>query len=332
MFKSKLLPGVLLAALTALTPQFSSACSEVFLAEPVVSARNFDFMTSLGEIRVSPPGQAKASTYVAKGASPLGWTSKYGSVAFNILLPAKNQAYGVERVAAGVDGMNQAGLKVGSYYLFEAGFPAADQRPVLDVADWVQYLLDNFAAVAEVVADARSGRYRLAPVGTDMVEVKLHLFVHDRAGHSAVLAYLDGKLVVQENPAVRVLTNTPYAQARAALPAEGAAWKSVPGGEKSLDRFLRGAYYLAHVPRLAKGREAVDTGLAVVQILSTSPVFDHISTQWTIVSDIPGGRIYYRTLHAPSLKIIDLQELQRGGWAPRSTPLGAEKAGGGSAS
>ena len=156
-----------------LAPRLSLACSEVFLAGPAVSARNFDFMTGLGEIRVSPPGQAKASTYVIKGLTPLHWKSKYGSVAFNILLPAKKQAYGADRVAAGVDGMNQAGLKVGSYYLFDAGFPAVDKRPVLDVADWVQYLLDNFATVAEVVADARSGRYRLASVGTDSVEVKL---------------------------------------------------------------------------------------------------------------------------------------------------------------
>ena len=332
MFRPKFLMSVMLVAVMLLAPRLSLACSEVFLAEPVVSARNFDLMTGQGEIRVSPPKQAKASTYVAKGASPLRWTSKYGSVSFNVLLPAKNQAYGVEQVAAGVDGMNQAGLKVGSYYLMDTGFPASDARPVLDVADWVQYLLDNFATVAEVVADARAGRYRLASVGTDLFEIKLHLFVHDRSGRSAILEYLDGKLVVIEDPVVRVLTNTPYAQSRAALPAKGAAWKYVPGGEKSLDRFLRGAYYLAHVPHLAKGREAVDTGLAVIQILSISPVIDHISTQWTIVSDIPGGRIYYRTLRAPSIKTIDLNQLQQEGWAPRSTPLGAEKTGGGSAS
>ncbi|MCF8043643.1 MAG: linear amide C-N hydrolase [Desulfarculaceae bacterium] len=253
MSKPKFLLIAMLAALTALAPQLGSACSEVFLAGPVVSARNFDFMTSLGEIRVYPPGQAKASTYVAKGFSPLRWTSRYGSVAFNLLLPAKNQAYGVERVAAGVDGMNQAGLKVGSYYLFKGRLPAQDARPVLDVADWVQYLLDNFATVGEAVADARSGRYRLASVGTDMVEIKLHLFVHDRGGNSAVLEYLDGKLVVHENPAVRVLTNSPYAQCCAALPSKGSAWKSVPGGAGSLDRFLRGAYYLAHVPPWPRG-------------------------------------------------------------------------------
>ena len=121
------------------------------------------------------------------------------------------------------------------------------------MADWVQYLLDNFATVGEAVADARSGRYRLASVGTDMVEIKLHLFVHDRGGNSAVLEYLDGKLVVHENPAVRVLTNSPYAQCCAALPSKGSAWKSVPGGAGSLDRFLRGAYYLAHVPPPGQG-------------------------------------------------------------------------------
>lgn len=76
----------------------------------------------------------------------------------------------------------------------------------------------------------------------------------------------------------------------------------------------------------------MDTGLAVVQILSTSPVIDHICTQWTIVSDIPGGKMYYRTLHAPSIKTIDLKQLQREGWAPRTMPLGAQKAGGRSAS
>lgn len=322
MTKLKFVAGLCLALLAALAPQLSPACSEVFLAGPVVSARNFDFMTSRSEIRVSPPGQEKASPYVAPGAAPLRWQSKYGSVAFNVLLPAKGQPYGVAEVAAGVDGMNQAGLKVGSYYLFETGFPAPDGRPVLDVASWVQYLLDSFASVAEAVADARAGRYRLAVVGSDLVPIKLHLFVHDRAGNSAVLEYLGGKLVVHQNPAARVLTNTPYAQAVAALPAKGAAWSSVPGGAGSLDRFLRGVYYLGHVPPQAQGRAAVNTALAVVQILATSPVIDHIATQWTIVTDIPGGLIYYRTLNAPSIKTIDCQELQRGGWASHRTLLG----------
>ena len=325
MSRCKLLLCVLLAGLAALSPRLSLACSEVFLAAPLVSARNFDFMSGRGEIRVSPPGQAKASPYVSPGATPLRWQAKYGSVAFNVLLPAKGQPYGVDQVAAGVDGMNQAGLKVGSYYLMETGFPAPDQRPVLDVAIWVQYLLDNFATVAEAVADARAGRFRLAAVGTDLVEVKLHLFLHDRAGDTAVLEYLGGKLVVHQGPAIRVLTNTPYAQARAALPAPGAAWGPVPGGEGSLDRFVRGAYYLAHVPPLAPGRDAVDVGLAVVQILSTSPQFNHISTRWTIVSDLANGRMYYRTLHGPSLKSIDLGELAKKGWAAGSTPLGAAK-------
>ncbi|MBA3325428.1 MAG: linear amide C-N hydrolase [Rhodobacteraceae bacterium] len=54
---------------------------------------------------------------------------------------------------ATVDGMNEAGLAGNVLYLAEAdyGNAAASGKPLMSIAAWLQYVLDNFATVDEAV-------------------------------------------------------------------------------------------------------------------------------------------------------------------------------------
>ena len=69
------------------------------------------------------------------------WVSKYGSVSFDTA--GRGFAW---------SGMNEAGLVMSTMSLYETELPPADQRPVLDSGNWIQYLLDTCATVEEVLA------------------------------------------------------------------------------------------------------------------------------------------------------------------------------------
>jgi choloylglycine hydrolase len=133
--------------------------------------------------------------------------------------------------------------------------------------------------VAEVLADAESVRTmsRVAP---------LHYLVADAAGDTAVLEFLDGKLVVHRGAAmpVRALTNSTYADSVAAF--ERARSKGeAPTSVSSLDRFVRAAMLAGggNPDPIARGFEVL---AAVAQ-----PDF----TRWSIVYDLSAGEVYFRT-------------------------------------
>ncbi len=82
----------------------------------------------------------------AAGLHSIHWTSKYGSVVVSAF------------EAATVDGMNDQGLAANLLYLAESQYPKAsaqDKRPTLCVSAWAQYVLDNYATVAEAVKALR---------------------------------------------------------------------------------------------------------------------------------------------------------------------------------
>lgn len=163
----------------------------------------------------------------------------------------------------------------------------------------------------KALADLQNPNYRVISVPTGAVEVKLHLYLHDSKGNSAIVEFIDGKVAVHRNPGVTVLTNTAYKESLAVLREydEFGGEKYIPGGNDSMDRFIRGAFYRKHLPEPLSAEEAVASGFAIVQILSVSPKFDHGCTQWTIVSDIVNRKVFFRTLGNPALSFLDLDSV-----------------------
>jgi choloylglycine hydrolase len=127
------------------------------------------------------------------------------------------------------DGMNSAGLSVGGlnapgskYQMYEKYRKTADGavEEIRNVfagffADW---MLSQYATCAEVKAAFRDNALRVIAetVGFEGQEgityaedrVKLHFAVHDAAGHSLVIEFIDGEATLTDNP-VGVLTNLP---------------------------------------------------------------------------------------------------------------------------
>ncbi len=322
--------AIALVAAAGLGASSAYSCSEVFLesgGRVKVSARNFDFGDGTGFVRYNPSGARRSAGYAPAGTTPLSWRSRYASLTFDKVLDAKSA--GDDLVSAGVDGINEAGLKIGTYFLTASELPTTGARTVVDVALLMQYLLDGFASVGDAVADLEAGRYRVVPTpflsGGQNAEVLLHFFLHDAAGDSAIVEFLARKVVVTRKKDIPhpVLANHTYAESLDFLSQhEGyGGSRIIPGGwdfrpdtgQMVPERFVRGVYYLERLPSLSNSARAVDYGFATIQITSMAPFptgpNSQQSTHWTIVTDIDNAEVHFRTLRNPTIATIDLRKL-----------------------
>src|SRR5687768_12974444 len=139
----------------------------------VLFGKNYDWMIGDGLVFVNKRGVSKVST---EDVNPAKWVSKYGSVTFN--------QYGWESPSGG---MNEAGVVIELMWLDDTQYPKADERPAIDVLEWIQFNLDTAATTDAVIRNSSTVRIASA--------VKLHYLVSDRSGNSATIEFLDGQLV-----------------------------------------------------------------------------------------------------------------------------------------
>ncbi len=259
----------------------SFACTTFCLTRDgeVLFGKNYDWMVGDGLIFVNKRGVEKAA--VPEGRSnPARWVSKYGSVTFN--------QYGRENPSGG---MNEAGLVIELMWHAEAQYPKTG-APSVGTLEWIQYQLDSSSTVAEVISN--SEKVRIAS------EIPLHYLVSDKAGNTATIEFLNGKLLahVGKTLTVSALTNDSYEKSvkyAVATPFERARTSS------SLDRFVRAAHKTAEFERQPKTeQEAVSYAFEIL-----SNVAQPGYTQWSIVYDQKREKIYFRTLQSPQIKLID---------------------------
>ena len=220
----------------------------------------------------------------AESAATIEWVSKYGSV-----------------VAAGYDigicdGMNEKGLVANLLFLPESVYETEnDQRPVMGLSIWTQYVLDNFATVEEAVNEMSKDSFRIdAPDLPNGVKSRLHLAISDATGNSAIIEYLDGHVSIYEGKQYQVLTNSPAYNLQLAV---NDYWKQVgglnmlPGTNRSSDRFARASFYINAVAQTSDPEIAIPTVFSVIRNVSvpygiSTPDSPHISsTRWRSVCD-----------------------------------------------
>ncbi len=210
----------------AVIPQVSQACSTFCLDhnnQPVFG-KNYDWNVDDGLVIVNKRNVLKTS---AAEEPSISWTFKYGNVTFN--------QYGREFTHGGI---NEAGLVIELMWLSETRYPTPDSRSGLDCLQWVQYQLDNFSTVAEVIAS--DSKIRIVST-----ETPLHYLVCNSTGTCASIEFLDGKMVSHSGKTMpfKVLTNSTYAQSVEFLKQHGRFGGTTPIGNTSgsLDRFARAA-------------------------------------------------------------------------------------------
>lgn len=196
------------------------------------------------------------------GPGSIKWTSKYGSLIADFY------------DAATAEGMNDAGLAVNLLYLAEAdyGDPKASRKPLLSVGGWAQYVLDNYATVADAVKALQKEPFAIvAPDLPGVVKAASHMALADASGDSAILEYLGGKLVIHHNPKYTVMTNSPPFDQQLALNTywiEIGGSKFLPGTHRASDRFARAYWNLNATPKVDDKRLAIASVFSIIRNIS----------------------------------------------------------------
>lgn len=240
--RSWMLPFALTSSMTGL-PLVADACTRALYTgenNTVITGRNMDWMEDMSSnLWLFPAGMVRDS---AAGKRSFKWTSKYGSVT--------TSGYHIGTT----DGMNERGLVANLLYLSESNFGQPDnKRPIMSISVWAQYVLDNYATVAEAVADINKNAFQVqGPALPNGVASTVHLSISDATGDSAIFEYIDSKLVVHHSRDYTVMTNSPPFQEQLAI---NAYWQTVdgskflPGTINAADRFARTHYFLNSIPK-----------------------------------------------------------------------------------
>ena len=242
-------------------------CTTLCLLEKgrVLVAYNYDAWAPDGLVLVNKRGMSKQGR-IKEAAS---WTARYGSVTFN--------QFGRDEPSSGV---NEKGLMVSVMWLDGTRYPPADHRPPIGPARWIQYNLDNYSSVAEVVEKAELVRLSTS--------VPVHYFFADVTGDMAVMEFIEGKLAVYrgETLPVRALTNSKYAESLAAFEAAKRRGE-IPTSESSLDRFVRGATLIS-----GEGDAIARSFATLAAVASTT---GETPTRWSIVYDLAASEVHFRS-------------------------------------
>ena len=247
-----------------------------------VFGTNFDNNIHEGLLFVNKRNVSKTGWEANTAGEYARWTSKYGSLTFDLV--------GYQLAWAG---MNEAGLMISTMALGESRAPDPDERFPLVSPLWIQYQLDNYSTVEEVIASDALVRIASAPSRT--VD---HYLVCDGSGDCATIEFFEGKMVYHtgETLLAAALTNSVYKDSVI-------AWQEDGLSNNSLVRFSTAADRVTSF-------EPTDSERAVEYAFETlTQVSSSSWTMWSIVFDPKNLRVYFRTKWNAEIRHIDFSQL-----------------------
>lgn len=288
----------------------TDACTRVMykgLNNLILTARSMDWKEDImPSLWIFPKGMARNGE---AGPNSLKWTSSFGSIVC--------AAYDF----CSTDGMNEKGLVANLLWLAESEYPTYTQKkPALSIAAWVQYVLDNFATVAEAVKELEQEKFMVVSdkvPGQDRM-ANLHLSISDAGGDNAIFEYIKGKLHIYHSKDYLTMTNSPTYDKQLAL---DEYWKEIggtimlPGTNRAADRFVRASFYTEAIPKTDNTRVAVASVFSVIRNASTpygitTPDQPNISsTRWRSVSDHKNLVYYFETVLTPNTFWVNLKDI-----------------------
>ncbi len=259
-----------------------------------------------------PKGLERTSSYKTREIS---WTSKYGSVA--------TSSYDM----AVSDGMNEKGLVANLLWLTSTQYPDVypdTEDNYLVVSYWAQYVLDNFATVAEAVDELKMEKFTIVSDNIPNTDrfVDVHLSISDAMGDNAIFEYINGKLTIHHHPSYTVMTNDPIYESQLAI---NEYWKDIPGKiflpgtNRAPDRFVRASFYITAVPQTDDKRIAIASAFSVIRQCSVPygisiEGYPNLSTtRWRTVSDQKNLTYYYEDALSPNAIWVNFKNLDFNG-------------------
>lgn len=259
----------------------------------LLMGHNFDWITGTGLLMVNPRGVSKASL-VDSTETPVKWISEYGSITFNQV--GRDLPFG---------GINEKGLVIEQMGLNSTTYPLKDHRPAIGACQWIQFQLDNCATIDEVI----NSDLLIRIVDPNS---KFHYLVGDRFGNSAVIEFLNGKMVWYTSK-IPVLANSVYSESL-----ECYNNNCNTSTDRSLYNFCTAASQIENQNN-SRDTTSINYAFDILSKVSQGPM-----TKWSIVFDINNLKIYYKCYETPTIvgerkiflkppgvakiKIVDLKE------------------------
>ncbi|WP_334148675.1 linear amide C-N hydrolase [Hyphomicrobium sp.] len=273
-----------------------------------LTGRTFDWKDRItSNLWVFPRGIKR---HGAAGPRSVEWTARHGSLVVS--------GYDISTV----DGMNEAGLVANLLWQVNAQYPEDDGKtPRISLSIWAQYFLDQFATVAEAVEHVRSTPLQAATgevPGQPGRMTTVHLSLSDATGDSAILEWIEGRLMIHHSRDYQVMTNEPRFEDQLAITRY---WSRVPGTvflpgtSRAEDRFARASFLINAIPKTDDAREAAAGVFSVIRNVSAPwgiSIDDQpnlSTTRWRIVADHKERLYYFESVYAPNVFWVDLKQI-----------------------
>lgn len=314
------------------------ACTDFLLTttrgEPV-SARSMEWAAGLNSQVIIHPREEnnRASIPYPESDAPLAmsWKNKFGFAGIN--------ANGLDVT---VDGLNEKGLSFGLLWLPEytkyQTVSASQKGAALSITDLGSWVLGNFETVEEVKTALPTLKVWAPEIPSFGGIPTAHAAIHDASGKSIVIEFVNGEQKIYDNPA-GVLTNAPtfdwqtinlknfvglkpenvapvkLAEQTLAPSGQGSGFFGIPGDWSPPSRFVR----TAAIVKYANKQDTIGGAVNLAQHILNSvdipqgTIRDVIAgktycdyTQWAVIKDLSGRKLYYRSYQDPQLRSIDL--------------------------
>ncbi|MDL4842432.1 linear amide C-N hydrolase [Aquibacillus rhizosphaerae] len=268
--------------------------------EHFLLGQNYDFYYGHGLIVVSPRGLNKFSLSEEE-QKRVEWVSKYGNVTFT--------QFGRELP---MSGMNENGLAIAMMFHEDGELPVIDNRPSLNELQWIQYQLDNFGSVEEVLK-------HLEDVRIEKSIYALHYTVCDITGETVLIEFINGKAKVIDKATHYMITNTSYELSlEYAKQFESKSIQQLSRKTTSLDRFTL-AYRLIEQVSQQPSSNAIDQAFLILKEVSIKPSLQSMwnwigkkipptFTYWSIVFDVNNFIIYFKDHKNKNIRQLSLQQ------------------------
>jgi len=281
---------ILILSILAMFPANSNvkACTAFCMNDSgiVLLAKNLDWSIDRGMIFYNPPGCYKYS--ISPGSEDFSWISGYGSITFN--------QFGKEFP---LGGMNERGLVVE-----ELSCPSdrSSEKPAgasLNEFQLVQYLLDNYASISEIMEDIQN-------LELQFLLFPLHYILTDSTGDCLILEPLGPRLRAFHPPAngPPVLSNNPYPESLRYLKNFKGFGGSMPilHRKGSNERFVSAVSMLsgsASPPSVNRAQRMLDT-------------LKQEDTRWSLVYDASNRGVHVKFHACDKAWCLDLKAMTKG--------------------
>jgi penicillin V acylase-like amidase (Ntn superfamily) len=215
------------------------------------------------------------------------WVSVHGSITVN-----------TDGLEFPDGGLNEAGLVIWEMSMSSTRFSTDEGEPTIFMSQWMQYQLDSFSTVGEVIDSARS---------MNLDGWNWHFFVADASGASAVIEFIDGEAVTYtgEDMPVPVLCNSPYAAELARLEEYQA-----PGFKGTMKRmFSRPPRFV----RAARLLEDYDESVGPAPLDHAWAILENVRirgwNKWSILVDVTAARLYFNTEGNREIRFVSMEEM-----------------------